>query len=254
MPDRVVVAIVGCGVFGAKIALVARSLGLSVTVFEEKRDILLGASAHNQNRLHLDFHYPRDLNTARPSIRGFDAFKSRYAACIRGGFPHACFIAENGSLTTAAAYLEFCDLLGVLYEPISADRLDWDVRGVSAGILCDEVVYDCAILRELVQERLQRDCVDVVLGERVERITRSGAGYRIDSAARGSLDAGFVINASWGRVPSHGAVRSPDCRETVRIYGRPHREARAAACRHHDHGQPVHDRVAVRQDGRLPFV
>ena len=55
------VAVIGCGIFGAEIAIRAKSLGLSVSVYEANNDILSGASANNQNRLHLGFHYPRDL-------------------------------------------------------------------------------------------------------------------------------------------------------------------------------------------------
>ena len=33
---------------------------------------------NNQNRLHLGFHYPRDIETGIQSIRGFDLFKNKY--------------------------------------------------------------------------------------------------------------------------------------------------------------------------------
>ena len=61
MKQRFNIVVIGCGIFGAEIALKVSSMGLSVKVFEANDDILLGASMNNQNRLHLGFHYPRDI-------------------------------------------------------------------------------------------------------------------------------------------------------------------------------------------------
>ena len=33
-----------------------------------------GASSNNTNRLHLGYHYPRDLNTAQQCKKGFELF------------------------------------------------------------------------------------------------------------------------------------------------------------------------------------
>lgn len=200
MPKTIDVAVIGCGVFGAEVALMAKALGLTVTVYEAKADILSGASANNQNRLHLGFHYPRDLNTGRQSIRGFAAFKAKYASCIQEGFPNAYFIANENSLTSPGDFLKFCDLLGARYERVSPHDFPVQVQGVDVGILCDEVVYDCGILRDLVRERLRRAEVDVALSERVQKVVRMGEEYRIESEHRPPVQARVVINASYGDI------------------------------------------------------
>jgi len=200
MPDAINVAVIGCGMFGAEIALKARSCGLSVAVYEAKKDILSGASMNNQNRLHLGFHYPRDLETGKQSIRGFEAFKRKYAGCIQEGFPNAYFIANHGSLTSADDYLEFCELLGVPYRRISARDFPVAVRGADTGILCEEVVYDCTILRDLVWEHLRREQINVVLGERVVRLARTGERYRIELLNRPAVFADVVVNASYSDI------------------------------------------------------
>lgn len=200
MPDVVNVAVIGCGIFGAEIALAAKECGFSVQVYEAKTDILSGASANNQNRLHLGFHYPRDLETGRQSIRGFGAFKEKYAECIQEGFPNAYFIANENSQTPPSVYLEFCRQLGARYEPISARDFQVKVRGADIGILCDEVVYDCKILRDVVWNNLRRAGIDVALGERVTRIARIGGRYRIESTHRAPLVADAVINATYGDI------------------------------------------------------
>ena len=200
MSKTIDVAVIGCGVFGAEVALMAKSLGLTVMVYEAKAGILSGASANNQNRLHLGFHYPRDLNTGRQSIRGFAAFKAKYAPCIQDNFPNAYFIANENSLTSPDGYLKFCDLLGARYERVSPRDFPVQVQGADVGILCDEVVYDCGILRDLVRERLRCAEVEVALRERVLSVVRVGEEYRINSEHRSPVLAKVVINASYGDI------------------------------------------------------
>jgi glycine/D-amino acid oxidase-like deaminating enzyme len=194
------VAIVGCGIFGAEIAIRVKSLGLSVSVYEAKSDILSGASANNQNRLHLGFHYPRDLETGRQSIRGFDAFKNKYSECIQDGFLNAYFISNTKSLTTPSGYLKFCELLGAPYQRFSLDDFPLKVLGASTGILCNEVVYDCSILRHLIWQALRRDHVQVELNKRVIKIKKSEGKYRLEFENGPPVIADTVINASYSDI------------------------------------------------------
>jgi len=199
-PEVVDVAIVGCGIFGAEIALKAKASGLSVAVYEAKSDILSGASANNQNRLHLGFHYPRDLETGKQSIRGFSDFKEKYAGCIQGEFLNAYFIANDGSFTAPDAYLNFCEELGVSYQPIAAGDLPVTVHGADTGILCEEVVYDCGILRSIVWQNLHDGDIEVNLNHPVEKISKQGDVYKLESAGKLPVLAKTVVNASYGNI------------------------------------------------------
>ena len=102
------IAIVGCGAFGAMIALRLSENGYEVTVFERELECFRGASFNNQNRLHLGFHYPRDIMTARQCIEGFSRFCEEFPECIVSGFPNLYFIAKNGSYTDKSSYEKFC--------------------------------------------------------------------------------------------------------------------------------------------------
>jgi glycine/D-amino acid oxidase-like deaminating enzyme len=194
------VAVIGCGIFGAEIALKASACGLSVKVLEARSDVLSGASMNNQNRLHLGFHYPRDLETGRQSIRGFDAFKNNYAECIQGNFLNAYFIANSGSMTTPDSYLQFCSELGVPFRKIEAKDFSVPILGADVGILCEEVVYDCRILRDLVKLKLRQQHVEVSLGERVTKLSRQYGRYRLETLGQNAIFADVVINASYGDI------------------------------------------------------
>ncbi len=200
------VAVVGCGIFGAMAALRLAQRGAAVTVFERQPRPLLGASYNNQNRLHLGFHYPRDDETARQSIRGFERFRSEFAPCILGGFPNAYFIASEGSLVTAQQYLAFCRRMGLRYEPIDPAGYDPLVQGVDLGILCDEVVYDSAVLSRLVLQRLHDAGIAPRFDTRVAGIEQRGGGYRLRAvSAQGggapqTHDVDAVVNCSYAQV------------------------------------------------------
>jgi glycine/D-amino acid oxidase-like deaminating enzyme len=194
------ILVVGCGIFGAEIAIELASLGATVSIYETKGDILLGASSNNQNRLHQGFHYPRDLETGRQSLRGFNRFKTKYADAIQGEFPNAYFIANLDSLTTAEDYFRFCENLGAPYKKIDRCTFPIEVHGVSTGILCDEVVYDCNVLRRLVWDSLCLHRIPVALNCKVERITRDGLGYVVELADGSIAHADIVINTSYADI------------------------------------------------------
>ncbi len=194
------IAVVGCGVFGAMVALRLAEDGCDVTVFEREKECLKGASFNNQNRLHLGFHYPRDMTTARQCIQGFDRFRQEFPSCIVSEFPNVYFISKENSLTDARAYGDFCDQLGVNYESVSKGDLPVDVRNVSQGMLCEEVVYDCNLLRSSIMERIHDSGITLMMDSQVDQLKRDGEGYQL-SCSNGCVDSfDYVINCSYADI------------------------------------------------------
>ncbi len=197
MSDAPRLAVVGCGIFGAEVALAARATGFDVTIFEALPDILLGASHNNQNRLHQGFHYPRDLETGHQSLRGFAQFVARYPDCVRSDFQNIYFVADEGSKTTPAAFLEFCEALGAPYDVLEPSQCPVEVRGASTAVQCSEVVYDSALLRHTIRLRLAEAGVKVRTGTKVVGLaeTSSAIEVQIDSGGTEAFDA--VVNCSY---------------------------------------------------------
>ena len=166
------IAIVGCGAFGAMIALCLSENGYDVTVFERESECFRGASFNNQNRLHLGFHYPRDIATARQCIKGFARFCAEFPECIVSGFPNLYFIAQQGSMTDKKAYKKFCNGLNLDHEKIEIDELPLQVLNVSNAIRCGEVVYDCDILRSSILKKLHASGVTLKTGTYINQIKK----------------------------------------------------------------------------------
>lgn len=193
------VAVIGSGIFGATIALKLQGEGHQVTVFERLPAPLGGASYNNQNRLHLGYHYPRDMETARQCIKGFDAFKKTFPECIVSGFPNAYFVASEGSKTTPEDYMTFCDALGLEHEMIALDTFEPHVQGVALGLLTQEVVYDSALLGKHIARQLHDAATDVQFNTEVTNIEPRGDQLVLTtSAGTESFDA--VVNATYASI------------------------------------------------------
>lgn len=194
------VVVIGAGIFGSEVALSAASIDLKIKVFESKDTIMSGASKNNQNRLHLGFHYPRDLETGQQSIKGFYAFKEKYSKCVSGKFENAYFIASQGSKTTPKDYLEFCKKLGVNYRELILSEFPIDVYGVDIGIICEEIVYDVNLLKSALIKSFETSNIDLTLNAQIKYITHCSDGFEIIDNFGTKIKTKFLINATYSDI------------------------------------------------------
>jgi glycine/D-amino acid oxidase-like deaminating enzyme len=200
------IAVIGGGMFGAMAALRLREIGEKVTIFERSRSLCMGASLNNQNRLHLGYHYPRDMTTAKQCVDGFERFRAAFPGCLLEGFTNAYFVASEGSRTSAQDYLEFADALGLPFRSIDPRWFRPSVHGVSAGIEVKEIVYDVAALRTFIGARLWSSGVSAVLGCNIDGIRRSGTQFSLvsDGNIVGEFDT--VVNCTYADINRLGAL------------------------------------------------
>ena len=83
------IALIGAGLFGITIYLLLKKGGFDCTLFEKNNDILKGASTNNLNRVHFGFHYPRDFETAKQSLKGYKSFKKFYTTSVLENFDNS---------------------------------------------------------------------------------------------------------------------------------------------------------------------
>jgi glycine/D-amino acid oxidase-like deaminating enzyme len=194
------IAVIGGGVFGVMTAIRLAESGNQVDLYERLPGLLQGASS-NANRLHKGFHYPRDEETARQCLRGFQKFQDEFGSAILQGVTNAYFIASEGSLTSPEEFLAFCSRLGLDWRPVELRHFHPEVTNVSLGVMTDELVYDPAVLRRLMSERLQRCGVSVHLASTIvdiERLGANGLKLFIDGNQKARFDA--VVNCSYAEI------------------------------------------------------
>jgi len=155
-------AVVGGGVFGSTIAVDLARAGAQVDLYEARSDILGGATANCQARLHSGYHYPRSDSTAAAARDAAPQFAARYPQAIRRARHHYVIAAD--SKVSADEYLAFCDRLGLPYEVVEPPQ----VHHAQVCVRVPEAFVDVDVLRRLVRRDLAVSGVTVHLGQRVE--------------------------------------------------------------------------------------
>lgn len=161
------VAVIGGGVFGATAAVELARNGATVDLFEARNDILEGATARCQARLHSGYHYPRSDSTALAAKAGAVEFAARYPEAIRTAEHH--YVIAEDSKVSGTGYLAFLDRLGLPYEVVQHSL----VHHAQVTVRVPEAFVDVTALRRLLRRDLRLAGVTVRLGERVDE----PAGY-----------------------------------------------------------------------------
>lgn len=162
------VAVVGGGVFGCTAAVSLARAGARVELFEARADILGGATAKCQARLHRGYHYPRSDSTALACRAGFGEFSERFPTAVRPVAHH--YVIAPGSRTSPAEYLAFCDRLDLPYTVL--DRHP-KLHTADLVLRVPEALIDVDVLRRLLRRDLATAGVTVHLNTSVHTL----AGY-----------------------------------------------------------------------------
>ena len=173
-------AVVGGGVYGCTVAVDLAHAGHQVDLYERHRALLLGATRGNQGRLHAGYHYPRSSATAAAARVDAAGFAARFPAAVDRSGRHCYAVAKQGSLTTAQAYLAFCDSLGGGHVVADSPLL----QGTSVAVRVPEAFIDVDTLRAQLRLELAAAGARVHLGREVDP---------------GTLDADLVVVATYGR-------------------------------------------------------
>jgi len=163
--SRKTVAVIGAGIFGANAALELRAAGFDVTLFDKASDIMQAASGINQYRMHRGYHYPRSSDTIRSCMEATPLFEEVFKEAIMAQHAHYYAIAKVGSKVNGEAYLTILREHNLPYTVetpphIAPEMVDVIVRG-------EEHLYDPAMLRRIVAERIAREGVVLKLNTEV---------------------------------------------------------------------------------------
>ncbi len=149
------IAIIGAGLFGVTIYLMLKKNGFKCTLFDESHDILKGASTNNLNRVHIGYHYPRDYETAKQSLRGYKSFKKFYSSAIVEKFDNYYFIAKT-SKVNIKNYLKFCKINSLKFKKVNINKFYLKNNNLQGGIKVNEPIYDWEKIKENIYKKLKK--------------------------------------------------------------------------------------------------
>jgi hypothetical protein len=195
------VAIIGGGIFGVVTAINFAKQGFVTDLYEQNSDILLGATANSQNRLHLGLHYPRDLETAIQSTSGFTKFKERFPLAINTNFPNYYSISLQNSKISEGDFLNFASKAGIEIKVVKESELEecGIVRDkISTIYQCEEAVIDIDILRETLRKEVLHYGVNLKLNQQVSSLTPFSKDWELKTFSGDMNLYNFVFKATYG--------------------------------------------------------
>ncbi|BDW96812.1 hypothetical protein MACH10_24970 [Thalassospira tepidiphila] len=195
------VIVIGGGVFGCLSAIEIAKKGLNVKLLEKNADLMLAATLNNQNRLHLGYHYPRDVETAIQCQRGFDEFYRKYKNCVLDGFDNAYFVSAQDSKVDFAQYADFCERASLPFRELNLSEFGEAVQNVEGGVLTDEVIYDSKLLRAAVLRELLQNDVEVGCGMNADVVKETSSGFEVLCGTE-RLNARAIVNCTYANFSS----------------------------------------------------
>jgi hypothetical protein len=161
------ILVIGGGIFGTVISLVlSEDKNNNVTLVEETNDILNKASKCNHNRLHLGFHYPRSIETAKQSLTGMISFFINFKDAINTSFNNYYIIEKNGKVTEKE-FINFCDELNIFYKE-EWPKVELNRENLSVSLLTQEPIFDYTLIKNILNLKLKNSKVNLTLNKKIK--------------------------------------------------------------------------------------
>lgn len=192
--------IIGAGFYGLYAALVCGGQGHKTLVLEADGAPFARATYINQARVHMGYHYPRSLSTAKKSRDYFDRFVEDYGFCVHSTFEKIYATSAAFSWTNTDQFMKFCADAAIPYEPVPVGR--YFKPGMCDGAyLTTEYTYDAALLRDHLLEQIAKNPdIEIRCNAQVTAIERTGGAYTLTCAGGAAYSSDFVLNATYASV------------------------------------------------------
>lgn len=189
---------IGGGFYGCSVALHLAQQGADVVLLERSPDLLTHASYHNQARLHNGYHYPRSFTTAYRSRLNFQRFLQEFRPAIATEFVKLYAIAQT-SKVSPRQFEAFCHNIEAPLRPARANVVSlFSQRLIASVYEAQEYVFDAAVLRRLLRERLAQAGVTVKLETTaVSVIDQSEAPLLVFDQWGNSIPADRLVNCTY---------------------------------------------------------
>lgn len=204
--------VLGAGLYGCKVALELKALGLNVVVIDPN-PIMSQATMVNQNRVHQGYHYPRSAATARTASRNYVRFLIDHATAIAGNARHLYCIAE-GSKVNPEEYERVLTEIGAPFKRV--DTPSYFTPGmVAQAYETHEKSFHIHRLRALVNYQLKVARIDIIKATgAIYGVTSSHVLIAIPNAL---IACHYVFNCTYGNLDTIVPIRTKLVKEHVEV-------------------------------------
>lgn len=154
------IAIIGSGFFGATLGLFL-SKKHEVHIFEKKDKVLSGASAKNQFRFHLGYHYPRSQKTVTEINRSKNSFIKFYGKKTFKNTKNYYLIADN-SKVSFTKYIKFLRK-NRLYNKRVKNVVS--SKKIKASIITKEKILNYFKFKKIILDKIKKSKLKIKLNQ-----------------------------------------------------------------------------------------
>jgi len=195
------VAVIGAGIFGSEIAIQLAQRDFEVSLFDQETDILMGATPKSVLRLHLGFHYPRDLETAIQSRKGYLSFLRRFPNSVDFNFMNYYALANKGSRVDQSGFLDFVKAAGINMTTVPKDSLaesGFSSSRVQAIYLNKEGVIDVSLLRDQLKKEMDELEIIKFLNNEIVSMRKVSGKWVVQDKNSAERQFDFIVRATYG--------------------------------------------------------
>lgn len=197
--DRV---IIGGGIFGLYAASICAEKGIRTLVIEKESNLMSQASAVNQARVHLGYHYPRSITTAFKTIEYFKKFNTDFAFAINNSFEKIYGVARDFSWCTKEQFRVFCKSLNIRCDPINLDPI-FNRDNVTGAYLTDEYSFDYRKIKSFLLAKIEKSKhVKIITNNYIESVMKDDNQFEILLSSLKKIRTTFVLNATYSGINS----------------------------------------------------
>lgn len=174
--------IVGGGFYGLYLAEYLAARFPHVLVCERNSGLMQRASYANQARVHNGYHYPRSILTAVRSRANFRRFVEEFEPATDSTFESVYAIGRRFSKTSADQFYQSMRRIEAAIRPAPKAILSlFDPAYIEGVYSTEECVFNAAILKDIMAERVQRAGAVVELETVVQAVHSEPRGaVRVD--------------------------------------------------------------------------
>lgn len=195
--DRI---IMGAGIYGLYAAMKCGKRHETILVLEYDSAPFQRATYINQARVHMGYHYPRSLSTAKKSAEYYRRFHDDFGFAIHDRFKQIYATSAQFSWTDADAFQHFCKAAGIRCDALPPESY-FNHDMCDGAFLTEEDTYDAGIIREYyLQEFEKLPNVELKFHARIDRIVRLQDMYDIEYHVGDNhyrANTAFVLNATY---------------------------------------------------------
>lgn len=192
--------IIGAGLYGLYSACLLAKQGKKVAVLEYDREPMQRATYVNQARLHLGYHYPRSLATAKKSAKYFHRFNEDFKSAINQKFQKIYAVAKHNSMTDGNQFQKFCQQAGIPCQEVVLTNF-FNPDHIEAAFLTKEYAFDALKIKEYFVKKInQFKKIKIYYQARLFKANKKKDHYELKVKNGLTFYTPQVINATYASI------------------------------------------------------